>query len=162
MLRNDPAAELPDDALIFLLPSRYCPSDLLAQQAYDTFGAVEPGWNRVDTIAGWTHDHVTFDHAASSPSKTAADVLADGRGVCPTFTHLTISLCRALNIPARYVVGYLPDIPASDPGTPMDSCAWSGTYLGDRWYTIDPRNHGQHRLLAAPSSAAAATLPTSP
>ena len=97
-------SELPDDALVFLLPSRYCPSDLLAEQAYDTFGEIEPGWNRVDTVAGWTHDHVTFDHTASSPAKTAADVLADGRGVCRDFTHLTISLCRALNIPARYVV----------------------------------------------------------
>ena len=81
----------------------------------------------------------------SSPSKTAADVLADGRGVCRDFTHLAISLCRALNIPARYVVGYLPDIAVPDPGTPMDFCAWSEVYLGDRWYTIDPRNHGQHR-----------------
>ena len=139
-------SELPDDALIFLLPSRYCPSDLLAQQAYNTFGDLEPGCNRVDTIAGWTHDHVTFDTNASSPAKTAADVLADGRGVCRDFTHLTISLCRALNIPARYVVGYLPDIAVPDPGTPMDFCAWSEVYLGDRWWTIDSRNHGQHRV----------------
>ena len=143
--RDRAPAELPDDVLIFLLPSRYCPSDLLAQHAYNTFGALESGWNRVDSISGWTHDHVTFDYAASSPSKTAADVLADGRGVCRDFTHLTISLCRALNIPARYVVGYLPDIAVPDPGTPMDFCAWSEIYLGDRWYTIDPRNHGQHR-----------------
>ena len=141
-----PPAELPDAALTFLIPSRYCPSDLLAQDAYDTFGGLEPGWNQVDAISEWTHDHVTFDYTASSPSKTAADVLADGRGVCRDFTHLTISLCRALNIPARYVVGYLPDIAVPDPGTPMDFCAWSEIYLGDRWYTIDPRNHGQHRV----------------
>ncbi len=91
------------------------------------------------------HDHVGFDYGAASPSITAVDVLADGHGVCRDFAHLAIALCRALNIPARYVFGYLPDIDVPDPGVPMDFCAWMEVYLGDRWYTFDPRNH-QHRI----------------
>ena len=141
-----PPATLPDEALVYLLPSRYCPSDQLATTAYGTFGHVEPGWSRIEAIAGWVHDRLVFDYGAASAAKTAADALAEGRGVCRDFTHTMISLCRALNVPARYVVGYLPDIAVPDPGTPMDFCAWTEVYLGDRWYTFDPRNHGQRRI----------------
>ena len=140
-----PPAELPDDVLVFLLPSRFCPSDELAAAALERFGSVAPGWGRAAKIAEWVHDHVTFAYGSSSPTKTAADVLADGRGVCRDFAHLLVAFARALNIPARYVVGYLPDIAVPDPGTPMDFCAWTELYVGDRWYTFDPRNHGQRR-----------------
>ena len=124
----------------------YCPSDELAAAALERFGSVAPGWGRAAAIAEWVHDHVTFAYGSSSPTKTAADVLADGRGVCRDFAHLLVACARALNIPARYVVGYLPDIAVPDPGTPMDFCAWTEVYVGDRWYTFDPRNHGQRRV----------------
>ncbi len=140
-----PPAELPDEALMFLLPSRYCPSDELATEAYELFGARDRGWARVENIAAWVNGHLSFAYGSSSPSKTAADAYRDRTGVCRDFAHLTISMCRALNIPARYVVGYLPDIAVPDPGTPMDFCAWAEIYLGDGWYTFDARNHGQRR-----------------
>ena len=140
----DPA-ELPDDALVFLLPSRYCQSDQVASFAFEQFGPVSPGWARVQAITQWVHDRIGFDYGAASPSTTAVDVLRDGHGVCRDFAHLGIALCRALNIPARYVVGYLPDIGVPDPGTPMDFCAWMDVYVGNRWYTFDPRNN-QHRI----------------
>ena len=141
-----PTSELPDDVMGFLLPSRYCPSDDLASTAWERFGTAAPGWARVSDIAAWTNEHLTFAYGSSSPTKTAADALRDRTGVCRDFAHLMVTMCRALNIPARYVVGYLPDIAVPDPGTPMDFCAWTEIYLGDRWYTFDPRNHGQRRI----------------
>ena len=103
------------------------------------------GWCRVQAISNWVHEHLGFDYGAASPMTTAVDVLRDGHGVCRDFTHLAIALCRALNVPSRYVFGYLPDIAVPDPGTPMDFCAWMEVWLGDRWYTFDPRND-QHRI----------------
>lgn len=137
--------DLPDDVLVYLLPSRYCQSDQLAPFAFQQFGAVPPGWGRVQAISEWVHGHIAFDYGIASPTFTAADVLESGHGVCRDFTHLGVTLCRALNIPTRYVFGYLPDIGVPDPGVPMDFCAWMEVYLGDRWYTFDPRNH-QHRI----------------
>ena len=96
-------------------------------------------------ISEWVHDHIAFDYGLASPTFTAVDVLRDGHGVCRDFAHLAVALCRALNIPARYVFGYLPDIAVPDPGVPMDFCAWMEVWVGDRWYTFDPRNH-QHRI----------------
>ena len=144
-VQHDPS-QLPDDTLSYLLPSRYCPSDDLADTAIRLFGSTSSGWERADAIATWTHQHLAFGYGTSSPTKTAADALADRTGVCRDFAHLMITMCRALNIPARYVVGYLPDIAVPDPGSPMDFCAWTEAYLGHRWYTFDPRNHDQRRI----------------
>jgi transglutaminase-like putative cysteine protease len=113
----------------------------VAPVAFEQFGGLPRGWSRVRAISQWVHDRIGFDYGAASPATTAEDVLRDGHGVCRDFAHLAIALCRALNIPARYVVGYLPDIEVPDPGTPMDFCAWMEVYLGDRWYTFDPRNN---------------------
>jgi transglutaminase-like putative cysteine protease len=133
-------ADLPDEALQYLLPSRYCQSDEIASFAFEQFGAIPSGWTRVQAISNWVHERIGFDYGAASPTTTAVDVLRDGHGVCRDFTHLGIALCRALNIPSRYVFGYLPDIDVPDPGSPMDFCAWMEVWLGDRWYTFDPRN----------------------
>jgi transglutaminase-like putative cysteine protease len=138
-----PPSELPDEALLYLLPSRYCQSDQIAPFAFEQFGTVPMGWGRVHAISQWVHDHIQFDYMSASSSATSMDVLASGRGVCRDFTHLAVAICRALNIPTRYVFGYLPDIGVPDPGLPMDFCAWMEVYLGDRWYTFDPRNHQQ-------------------
>jgi transglutaminase-like putative cysteine protease len=138
-------ADLPDEALQYVLPSRFCQSDELAAFAFEQFGGLRPGWTRVQAISNWVHQHLGFDYGAASPTITAVDVLRDGHGVCRDFTHLAIALCRALNIPSRYVFGYLPDIDVPDPGTPMDFCAWMEVWLRDRWYTFDPRND-QHRV----------------
>jgi transglutaminase-like putative cysteine protease len=137
--------DLPDEALQYLLPSRYCQSDEVAPFAFEQFGNVAPGWQRVQVVSTWVHERIGFDYGLASPTFTAVDVLRDGHGVCRDFAHLAIALCRALNVPARYVFGYLPDIGVPDPGSPMDFCAWMEVWLGDRWYTFDPRND-QHRI----------------
>jgi transglutaminase-like putative cysteine protease len=134
-------AELPDEALMFVLPSRYCESDRMAGDVISLFGHVQPGWERVQAISDWVHNSVRFAYGESSPSYSALDVFESRVGVCRDFTHLAIAMCRALNIPARYVFGYLPDIGVPDPGTPMDFCAWMEVYLGDTWHTFDPRNN---------------------
>lgn len=136
-----PVTELPDDTLVYTLPSRYCLSDVLGDTAWQLFGATEPGYRRVQAISDWVHENIRFQYGTSTPLTTAQDVYRSGIGVCRDFTHLGITFCRAMNIPARYVFGYLPDIAVPPPGTPMDFCAWFEAWLGDRWYTFDPRNN---------------------
>ncbi len=133
--------DLPDDVLMYTLPSRYCLPDVLANEAWSRFGSVERGYRRVQAICSHVHDHLTFQYGSTTPLWTAADVNATGFGVCRDFTHLAISHCRALNIPARYVFGYLPDMDVEPDPSPMDFAAWMEVWLGDRWWTFDPRNH---------------------
>ncbi|KJK51007.1 transglutaminase [Lentzea aerocolonigenes] len=134
-------ADLPDDVLLHTLPSRYCLSDVLGDEAWSRFGAHPPGYQRVRQICRHVHDHLSFGYGTSTALSTAADVNATGIGVCRDFAHLAISFCRALNIPARYVFGYLPDLDVPPDGAPMDFAAWMEVWLGDRWWTFDPRNN---------------------
>jgi len=132
---------LPDSVLLYTLPSRYCLPDLLADEAWSRFGAIPPGYRRVSAISAHVHQHLSFRYGSSTALSTAADVNASGLGVCRDFTHLAITFCRALNIPARYVFGYLPDIDVAPDPAPMDFAAWMEVWLGDRWWTFDPRNN---------------------
>lgn len=132
--------DLPDAVLMYLLPSRYCDSDNLVDEAWSLFAGSPAGWARVQAISKFVHDHVTFGYQFSRPNKTASEVFREKTGVCRDFAHLTIAFCRAMNIPARYASGYLGDIdvPYSGPG---DFCAWLEVYLGGRWHTFDARYH---------------------
>jgi transglutaminase-like putative cysteine protease len=138
-----PVEELPGSVLAYTLPSRYCLSDVLSEAAWDLFGAEAPGWGRVQTISDWVHDNITFSAGSSDPLTTAADVFERRTGVCRDFAQLAITFCRALNIPARYVFGYLPDIDVPPAAEPMDFCAWIEVYLGGAWWTFDPRNNAR-------------------
>jgi transglutaminase-like putative cysteine protease len=142
--QSDPH-DLPNWALQFLLPSRYCESDRLIKRAWNMFGDTEPGWQRVQAVVDWAHEHVEFDYMKASVDHTALSVLRSKVGVCRDFTHVGIAMCRALNIPARYVFGYLPDIEVPDPGLPMDFCAWMEVLLDGRWYTFDVRNNQRRK-----------------
>ncbi|HTV08497.1 MAG TPA: transglutaminase family protein [Candidatus Aquilonibacter sp.] len=137
--------ELPPGVLPYLLNSRYCEVDLLSPAANDFFGQVAPGWSRVQAICSWTHDHVAFDYRRARPTKTALEVFTERVGVCRDFQHLAITFCRALNIPARYVTGYLGDIGVPVAPYPMDFSAWFEAYIGGKWYTFDAR-HNQPRV----------------
>jgi transglutaminase-like putative cysteine protease len=132
---------LPDEVLVYTLPSRFCLPDMLGDEAWSRFGALAAGYSRVQAICDYVHGHLIFSYGSSNAWSTAVDVNTSGFGVCRDFTHLAISFCRALNVPARYVFGYLPDIDvASDPAA-MDFAAWMEVWLGDRWWTFDPRNN---------------------
>jgi transglutaminase-like putative cysteine protease len=139
-----PVAELPADVLLYLMPSRFCLSDVLSDEAWSRFGSVQPGWRRVQAVVDSVNGHLAFGYGTSSPTYTAVDAFAAGKGVCRDFAHLAISFCRALNIPTRYVFGYLPDIDVVPDPAPMDFAAWMEVWLGDRWWTFDPRNNA-HR-----------------
>jgi transglutaminase-like putative cysteine protease len=139
--RQIPVESLPDDAMVYLLPSRFCLSDVLRDDAWQLFGATDPGWPRVAAVCDWVHQNVQFQVGSSSPLTSALDVWQSRFGVCRDFAHLGLTLCRSLNIPARYVFGYLPDIGVDPPYPPMDFCAWFEAYLGNRWWTFDPRNN---------------------
>jgi transglutaminase-like putative cysteine protease len=132
--------------LSFILPSRYCEVDSeLLDFARKRFGAITPGWVRVQAICDFAHSHLRFDYHMARANRTALDAFKERVGVCRDFTHLVITLCRCLNIPARYVTGYLGDIGVPPLPDPMDFSAWFEVYLGGRWYSFDAR-HNQRRI----------------
>jgi transglutaminase-like putative cysteine protease len=143
--RQHPITELPPETLRFLLASRYCETDLLSDTAIELFGNSTPGWPRVKAIADWVHNYVTFGYQFARHTKTALETYRERCGVCRDFQHLAISLCRAMNIPARYATGYLGDIGVPPSAAPMDFSAWFEVYLGGRWWTFDAR-HNQPRI----------------
>ena len=136
-----PPQHLPHEVLVYTLPSRFCPSEQLADDAWSLFGSCPPGWRRVQTICDWIHSEVKFGYLDTSPLATAADVFTSRAGVCRDFAHLAVTFCRALNIPARYAFGYLPDIDVPMAPDPMDFCAWMEVFLDGGWWTFDPRNN---------------------
>ena len=152
----DPDAEqhliddLPVDALQFLLPSRYCEVDLLKDVAWSLFSKAGLGYARVQAICDWVHSNVTFGYSYASATKSAADVYRERQGVCRDFTHLAITFCRCMNIPARYATGYLGEI-GVPPSPPGDFSAWFEVYLGGRWWTRDARHNARRigRVLMA-------------
>jgi transglutaminase-like putative cysteine protease len=136
-----PVAELPDDALVYLLGSRYCDTDRLADTAWQLFGNVPGGWPRVQAICDYVHDRIAFGYEHASPTRTAWDGHADRLGVCRDFAHLAITFCRCMNVPARYCTGYLGDIGVPPVDAPMDFSAWFQVYLDGRWFTFDARHN---------------------
>jgi transglutaminase-like putative cysteine protease len=140
-----PPQDLPPEVLPFLLASRYCETDLLAGFAWANFGNIAGGWAKVQAICDFVHGHLVFSYPNAKPTRTAFQAMEERIGVCRDFTHLAITLCRCLNIPARYCNGYLGDIGVPPDPAPMDFNAWFEAYLGGRWYTFDAR-HNQPRI----------------
>jgi transglutaminase-like putative cysteine protease len=140
-----PVQDLPDDTLVFTLPSRYIQSDLLLDIAWELFGQAEPGWPRVQAICDWVHENVRFEMGSTTQTTTAWEIYEQRVGVCRDFALLSVAFCRALNIPARYTFGYLPDIAVEPPDGLMDFHTWFEAFLGDRWYTFDAR-HNMRRI----------------
>jgi transglutaminase-like putative cysteine protease len=145
--RQDPAAaqqriqDLPYEAIEFLIASRYCEVDRMMELAWATFGAVPDGWSRVQAVCDYVHKHVRFDYLQARSTRSAYETHEERVGVCRDFAHLAVTLCRCLNIPARYCTGYLGDIDVPSVPAPMDFSAWFEVYLGDAWYTMDARHN---------------------
>ena len=133
--------DLPAETLVFLLGSRYCETDRLVETAWALFEHTPPGWPRVQAICDFVHEHLSFDYMSARATKTALEAFHERTGVCRDFTHLAITLCRCMNIPARYCTGYLGDIGVPASPDPMDFSAWFEAYLGGRWHIFDPRNN---------------------
>jgi transglutaminase-like putative cysteine protease len=126
-----PMEELPDQVLQFVLPSRYCESDVLGDKAVEIAGMATPGYPKVEAIRQWIYDHFKYAYGTTNSSSSARDVFTSGTGVCRDYAHAGIALCRSLDIPARMVVGYLYEL------KPMDMHAWFEAFVGGRWYTFD-------------------------
>jgi transglutaminase-like putative cysteine protease len=133
--------DLPDDVLIHLRGSRYCETDRMSDLAWRLFGPVEPGWERVQAIVDYAHNQLSFGYQHARATRTAVEAHEEGRGVCRDYAHLAITLCRAMNIPARYCTGYLGDIGVPVMDAPMDFSAWFEVYLEGGWYTFDARHN---------------------
>jgi transglutaminase-like putative cysteine protease len=131
---------LPEEAIVFLLGSRYCETDRLSEIAWSLFGGVAPGWARVQSIVDYVHDRITFGYQHARPTKTAWDAHEEQLGVCRDYAHLAIAFCRCMNIPARYCTGYLGDI-GVPLVLPMDFSAWFDVFLDGQWYPFDARNN---------------------
>ncbi len=140
-----PPEELPDETLLFTLPSRYCQSDMLSAAAWERFGNRERTFALVTEVQDWVWSHLEYRTGSTGSWWTAKDSYESGYGVCRDFAHLMITLCRALNIPARYISGYLPDMDVPVLPTPMDFHAWVEVYVGDRWWTFDPRHNARRK-----------------
>jgi transglutaminase-like putative cysteine protease len=136
-----PVEDLPEDTLVFLLGSRYCETELLSQIAWDLFGNVTPGWTRVQAICDYVHNHLVFGYPNARRTRTAWEAFNERAGVCRDFTHLAVTLCRCMNIPARYCTGYLGDMGTPPPYSEMDFAAWFEAYIGGAWHVFDPRNN---------------------
>lgn len=127
-----PITELPDHVLVYLLQSRYCPSDKMDERARDIVADLVPGYAQVEGIRRWIHQNLEYEYGVSDASTDAIATLRAGAGVCRDFAHVGIALTRALGIPARQVAGYLHEL------DPMDMHAWFEAFVGGRWYTFDP------------------------
>ena len=135
--------DLPDDVLVYILASRFCETELLQDEAWDQCASAPAGWARVQAVCDFAHERITFGYEFARPSKTARNAYDERQGVCRDFAHLAVTLCRCLNMPARYCTGYLGDIRLPPVDAPMDFSAWFEVFLdgpdGQRWYTFDAR-----------------------
>ena len=139
--RQHEVGELPHDALVFLLGSRYCETERLMNVAWSNFAGTQPGWPRVRIPEAKVRIHEIADRLHARATRTAVEAFVERRGVCRDFAHLAVSLCRCMNIPARYCTGYLGDIGVEPEPEPMDFSAWFEVYLGGRWYAFDARHN---------------------
>lgn len=132
---------LPEETLVYLLGSRYCDTENLSDIAWRSFGSTQPGWQRVQAICDFVHRHLTFGYEFARPTRTASEAYHERRGVCRDYAHLAVTLCRCVNIPARYCTGYLGDIGVPHSDVPMDFSGWFEAYVGGAWYTFDARHN---------------------
>jgi transglutaminase-like putative cysteine protease len=135
-IREVPIAELPTSVLRYIYPSRYCQSDRMLDVARAEFGTMEPGYDRVEKIRRWVQEYLRFQPGSSHAGTSALDTYACRTGVCRDYAHLMITMCRALNIPARLATGI--DYGADPALGPPDFHCYVEAYLGDRWYIFDP------------------------
>jgi transglutaminase-like putative cysteine protease len=136
-----PVEDLPDEVMVYLLGSRYCETDRMTQLAWSLFGNTPPGWARVQAIVDYVHNQISFGYQHARATRTAWEAHEERLGVCRDYAHLAITLCRCMNVPARYCTGYLGDIGIPPVDAPMDFSAWFEAYLDGAWHTFDARHN---------------------
>jgi transglutaminase-like putative cysteine protease len=138
-LLGTPVEALPDDVMMYTLPSRYCQSDLVINDAWNLFVNVPIGWARAQAICDWIHANITYAPGSTMSATSGYEAYQQRKGICRDFAHIGVMLCRALNMPARYCCGYMADIGVPPDPSPMDFHAWMEVYIGGLWRTFDPR-----------------------
>jgi transglutaminase-like putative cysteine protease len=131
-----PPRDIPPEAMVFTLPSRYCQSDQLARMARGEFGWAGTGGDRVRAVAEWVGSHVEYRYGTTDSLTSAFDTATERIGVCRDFAHLVIAFCRALDIPARYVSGYALGL------EPPDFHGYAQAYVGGAWHNVDATIEG--------------------
>ena len=143
--RQADVEDLPDEVMVYLLGSRYCDTDKLATLAWKKFGKIRRGWPLLKAILDYSHERIKFGYPFARADRTAFEGHTERKGVCRDYAHLAITLCRCMNIPARYCTGYLGDIGVPLDPNPMDFSGWFEVYLGGKWHTMDAR-HSHPRI----------------
>jgi transglutaminase-like putative cysteine protease len=136
-----PLDQLPNEILVYLLGSRYCETDKLADIAWCQFGSSPRGWRRVQAICDFVYGHLTFGYEHARATRTAFEACQERIGVCRDFAHLAVAFCRCMNIPARYANGFLGDIGVPLDPAPMDYNAWFEVFLDGRGFIFDARHN---------------------
>ncbi|MDP9055872.1 MAG: transglutaminase family protein [Pseudomonadota bacterium] len=140
-----PVQELPDDVLPFLFASRYCETERLMTTAWALFNGITSARRQVEAIVDWAHNHIQFGYHFARNTRTAWEGYQERVGVCRDYAHLAVTMCRCMNIPARYCTGYLGDIGIPPVDAPMDFSAWFEVFVDGEWYTYDAR-HNEPRI----------------
>ena len=135
---------LPLDVLRYTLPSRYCESDKLGTMAASLFGHLRSGRDTAQAICNWTHHNIEYRYGSGDASLSACEAIGRGYGVCRDFAHVMVALCRSLDLPARYVAGYMPLFEASDSDIGIDFHAYVEVYIDGAWHIFDPRHNRAH------------------
>lgn len=136
--------EAPMNVLRYTMPSRYCESDKLMEFAREKFGRLRNAAEQAQAICDWTHANIEYRYGSGSCMLSALDVMQRGYGVCRDFAHIMIALCRALDIPARYVAGHMPYLGIAEGDIGIDFHAYCEVYLTEHWHTYDPRHNRPH------------------
>jgi hypothetical protein len=154
--------DLPAEAIVYLLGSRYCETDRLSDVAWKLFEKTTPGWPRVQAICDFVHNHIAFGYEHARATMTAWEAFNEGKGVCRDYAHLAIAFCRCMNIPARYCTGYLGDIGMPPPYAAGDFAGWFEAYLSFKRPAVKPESgerseRGEATLLEAAEALAVST-----
>lgn len=136
--------EMSPEVLRYTLPSRYCDSDKLGYFAQQHFGHLWGTPGQVDAICNWTRDNIEYRFGSGDATLSAWDVIQRGYGVCRDLAHVMIALCRAMNLPARYVAGHIPYMGVSEGDIGVDFQAYCEVYLGGHWHMYDPHFYQVH------------------
>ena len=129
-LEQVPLPALPGEAVKYLMPSRYCQSDLFGGFVETEFGKLTGG-ARVAAMRTWIETNLSYVRGSSDERTTVMETFVERRGICRDYAHLMITLARASGMPARMVSVYAPDV------EPPDFHAVAEVFVGGEWRLID-------------------------
>lgn len=142
--------EMSPEVLRYTLPSRYCDSDKMGSFAQERFGHLSGSPEQVEAIRAWTRENIEYRFGSGDATLSAWEVVQRGFGVCRDLAHVMIALCRALNLPARYVAGHIPYIGVTEGDIGVDFQAYCEVFLGGHWHMYDPHfsqsHHGRIKI----------------